>query len=442
MKTTPYLLQLRIQGIKNIKEPIQLDFYQKTVDKNFDPSKYKVKAIFGENGSGKTAIILSVFILQNILLNKSYLLDKDSQTRLVESINKHTKSSFIECEYVINTGEEIDIFSYRVDFSIRDDNRVHIDGELFQTKSNNSRNKYKKVFETKQGELIYYGNKDNFTVLQHKTQNLLEQQSFLTCVINNENYEIFKRDKMLIPLCLLVVFGSSIMTYLDETDRHFNYYLKQRIEDFCSGETSNENIKGFFDNNNHILNSFSDELYVPKDKYDNFEKRISKKCEFLKIFKPDLQDIKIEKKEYADHYRCVLKMVYPLYTIDKEFESRGIKKLIELYDCFDAASYGFISFIDELDSNINDVYLGKLIEYFVYYGEGQLCFTSHNLSPMRTLNEEKSSISFLSNINTIHTWTRKGNENPENAYKKGFIEDSPFNVDPSDFLGVLGGSDE
>ena len=200
MKTTPYLLQLRIQGIKNIKEPIQLDFYQKTVDKNFDPSKYKVKAIFGENGSGKTAIILSVFILQNILLNKSYLLDKDSQTRLVESINKHTKSSFIECEYVINTGEEIDIFSYRVDFSIRDDNRVHIDGELFQTKSNNSRNKYKKVFETKQGELIYYGNKDNFTVLQHKTQNLLEQQSFLTCVINNENYEIFKRDKMLIPL--------------------------------------------------------------------------------------------------------------------------------------------------------------------------------------------------------------------------------------------------
>lgn len=54
----------------------------------------------------------------------------------------------------------------------------------------------------------------------------------------------------------------------------------------------------------------------------------------------------------------------------------------------------------------------------------------------------KNPIDFISSINTVHTWTKCGNLSPENAYKKGFIEDSPFNVDASDFLGILGGVDE
>ncbi len=50
---------------------------------------------------------------------------------------------------------------------------------------------------------------------------------------------------------------------------------------------------------------------------------------------------------------------------------------------------GQITFIDELDANINDVYLDKLIEYFILYGNGQLCFTAHNLSPMSLLKRNK-----------------------------------------------------
>ena len=61
---------------------------------------------------------------------------------------------------------------------------------------------------------------------------------------------------------------------------------------------------------------------------------------------------------------------------------------------------------------------------------------------MAVLRKNKNSISFLSGINTVHTWTNNGNQNPENAYRDGFIEDSPFNVDASDFLGILGGEDE
>ena len=163
---------------------------------------------------------------------------------------------------------------------------------------------------------------------------------------------------------------------------------------------------------------------------------------FIRIFKTDLKGIRIEAKEYGEFCICRRIMVYDGYELDEEYESRGIRKLMRLFDVLDAACNGEIVFIDELDSNVNDVYLNKLIEYFVYYGKGQLCFTAHNLSPMSVLRESKCAISFISGVNTLHTWTSNGNQNPEHAYRDGFIEDSPFNVEASDFLGVLGGADD
>ena len=70
---------------------------------------------------------------------------------------------------------------------------------------------------------------------------------------------------------------------------------------------------------------------VPKKKYEYFEKSIEKLCDFIKIFKSDLKEIEIEKKENGDFYICELIMVYEAYKINAEFESTGIKKLIKLY---------------------------------------------------------------------------------------------------------------
>lgn len=183
-------------------------------------------------------------------------------------------------------------------------------------------------------------------------------------------------------------------------------------------------------------------VLIPKTFYDIYKERITRLKMFIQIFKPELVDIEIEKKDYNQFYQCNLKMVYEDYTLDREFESRGIKKLMGLFDYLDGANKGYIIFIDELDSNINDVYLDKIIEFFKLYGNGQLCFTSHNLSPMSVLKGNKNAITFISSMNTVHTWTNSGNLSPENAYKNGFIEDSPFNVDASDFLGILGGDED
>ena len=105
MKPLFYLLSLKISGIKNIEVPIELNFYKKTINNSdFDPEKYRIKAIYGENGSGKTAIITAVKILQNFLTDKNYLIDSDNQKILVETINKKTHSGFIECEIYTDFG--------------------------------------------------------------------------------------------------------------------------------------------------------------------------------------------------------------------------------------------------------------------------------------------------------------------------------------------------
>ena len=86
-----YLLHIRLSGIKNISKEIQLDFYNKVLE-GFNPEKHRVKAIYGENGSGKTAITTAISIAKKIVLSPNYLKQIDTQTLLGEMINKETHS--------------------------------------------------------------------------------------------------------------------------------------------------------------------------------------------------------------------------------------------------------------------------------------------------------------------------------------------------------------
>ena len=92
MESTFYLLNLNISGIKNIENEIRLDFYKKKITKDFDPSRYRVKAIYGENGSGKTGIVTAVQILKELLTNRNYLNQSVNQIFLNEIINKNSQS--------------------------------------------------------------------------------------------------------------------------------------------------------------------------------------------------------------------------------------------------------------------------------------------------------------------------------------------------------------
>ena len=439
-----YILRLKICGIKNIEAPVEFNFYKKTISNDFDPEKYRIKAIYGENGSGKTAVITSVKLLQNLLMYKSYLADSDTQRSLVEMVNKKTKKGFVECEFYVNFDDEKLIMCYRADFAVKNDERFYLTAEKLESKNGRySKNAFSPVFVTNEGSLIKYADKSAYAYFKEKTMNLLDKQTFSSTIIDlGDIIKEYRKADAFVQQMLLSIFAMSLYVSLDEADNHINYAIRERIREMDEETLKSHGIDLIHQISSKVLSANCNEHMILKKFFNRYEKKIDRLCDFIKIFKPELKGIEIEKKDYDKCYRCNLKMVYEDYTLDKEFESRGIKKLMDLFNFLDAASTGSIVFIDELDSNINDVYLDKLIEYFVYYGKGQLCFTSHNLSPMSVLKGNKNSINFISSINTVHVWTNSGNLSPENAYKNGFIEDSPFNVDASDFLGILGDSNE
>lgn len=444
MDNLVYLLNMTVSGIKSIKKEICLDFYKKTIDKKFDPNKYRIKAIYGENGCGKSAIITAVKIFQDLMIKDNYLNESKTQVFLDEIINKSTQRFCFSCEFLIDINTSNIVYKYSMEIGKNDKGLYEIQSEILSTKNGNyANNHYNLVFEVKNGELVFVDSSDEQRkVLEKKSLNLLTSHSFVDIYITNLEKDIIKREEktdkeLFIHIFMCLALAIVIKVYLAEEDQHELYFLRKRLRE--SRMENPELQKGLIEYG-EITNVFSsvNDKRVEKDYFDKYRKKVEQLTQFIKIFKPELVSIDIDAKENGDHYECELNLNYGDYAINKEFESTGIKKLIRLFDCFVSASTVGIVFVDEMDSNLNDVYLCKLIEYFMYYGKGQLCFTTHNLDPMTVLKENRNSIDFLSSDNHLVPWVSRGNASPENCYKNGMIEDSPFNIDATDFIGIFG----
>lgn len=440
MDNLVYLLNVRMSGIKSIKNEIRLDFYKKTVDKNFDPDKFRVKAIYGENGSGKTAIITGIKIFQNLMLSNQYLNESKNQRFLDEIINKETSRFTFGCEYI--TGEEESYIVYDYNFELEKNNKGDyvIKHESLNLKNGNyPNNNYVNVYECDNGELININcNETVKNIIEKKTFNLLNKNPFMSLYIVDYTSVIEKDKEFSYNIAVMLFLIALINVYINEEDKHDIYFLRKTIRE--SHEKSSEYINDI----NEILDTISvysgfDDNSISKSEFDKYKESVKQLTKFIQIFKRELKSIDIDAKDDGDNYRCELIFNYGNYKVNKEFESTGIKKLVRLYSAFKAANNYGIAFVDEMDSNINDIYLCKLIEYFMYYGKGQLCFTMHNVDPMSLLKQNKNSIDFLSSDNKIVSWVSKGHASPENYYKNGMIENSPFNIDATDFIGIFEG---
>ena len=228
----------------------------------------------------------------------------------------------------------------------------------------------------------------------------------------------------------------NIMNFVRQCEPRWDY-VNERL--FSTTKAQLELLNKYGLDNTFLLqyDVLCDQKYV-----DLFKNNVDKLYEFLHIFKSELRGIEIDRKENQNTFMCSLVMVYDSYKIHAEFESTGIKKLIKLYAYLKKMVEGEIVFIDEFDSNLHDVYLCALLEYLMEYGEGQLCFTTHNVGPMDILKRNKKSIDFLSVDHKIYPWTTNGNYSPSKLYRNGMIEGSPFNVDSIDFIGVFDSSEE
>lgn len=456
-----YLINYSVKGIKSLDQLITLSFYKKTIPKNPDTQEYNIKGIYGMNGSGKSAIITSVEILRNLLIDPGYLNNPIAQKNLDAIINKRTGKLFIEVDYVANVMETLMLFRYNMTLAKDISGRYIISHEALSVKRATSKSETMiLLFEVMDGEITFLSElkeKDEFSVkMLNKTMNLLDTASMSALFYEKFLIIIMKKIKegnvedisfLEAALSFLYFFGEKIHVYLDQSDDHRSYVARNPLENYGDREKYKDAIDGLLGSlakmNNDYLSVISvTGNIVSKFLYSKFEEEIDQLYEFLHIFKSDLQKIEIDKKENHDVWVCDLVLVYDSYKIHAEYESTGIKKLIKLFAYIKEMVEGGIVFIDEFDSNLHDVYLCALLEYLMEYGEGQFCFTTHNVGPMDVLKRRKKSIDFLSENHKIYSWKTNGNYSPSRLYRNGMIEGSPFNVDSIDFISVFGSGGE
>ena len=185
-------------------------------------------------------------------------------------------------------------------------------------------------------------------------------------------------------------------------------------------------------NNDDIINS---------NEYEEYVNEITKIKNFLKVFKPDLEDIDIRPSDArGGKLICKKTLIYKNGDkVDMEYESTGIKKLVRIFSALSTVDSGGVVFVDEFDANIHDVYLCKLVEYFLECTNGQFIFTTHNLGPMEVLDKKglKHSVDFINN-QKVTPWRRNGNYSVVNVYRNGMVPNSPFNINSVDFVKVFG----
>lgn len=121
------------------------------------------------------------------------------------------------------------------------------------------------------------------------------------------------------------------------------------------------------------------------------------------------QGIKVELLSVKDNAKLPIK-----------YESEGIKKIISILSAL-IAMYNNPSIcmvVDELDSGIYEFLLGEILKVIEQGGKGQLMFTSHNLRPLEVLNKDSL---YFTTTNTKNRYIKFANVKTNNNLRSLYI---------------------
>lgn len=433
------VLQIKTSGMKNLSEEITIDFANLTIEKGINKLN-NVKGVFGFNGSGKTALITSVDYYLRITTDPTFLLQKDTTRKLGRLLNFQTKrfdfSIVFECLNNL-------IIKHSIGVSKNNNGSFFIQYESIGVSVGRTLNDDFKTLVKKDENSISIASHKDLTddSLEFLKNTDLTYSSILTRVIdkiierskNDKQYKASITEKAFADLFFSV---NNIGVYLSNADMHNNYLFDKDVLD-----TLLSSLQALKDKKENWIDYYPAETIISKGSYEEYARDNKKLERFIKVFKPELKEIELEKSEDKDTYHVKRLFKYEKYNVEYEFESSGIKQLVKLFTYLSKCANGGVVFIDEIDVNINAVYFEKLISFFRKYGKGQLVFTTHNIEAMNALKGQSKSILVLGEDNKIDVWVGKGNKSPINDYFGGFFPHSPMNVEDFDFVNIFLGEE-
>lgn len=421
------LSSLMIENIKNVKKgTIFMPFVK---ERKMKSGGAEILGIYGQNGSGKTAVVDTLFFLQRIMIGK------ELNHNLMDYIDIDSSDAKIDAEFRIFGKDILFEVGYHIGL-VKENGEVKIDREYLNCAVNkDGKRTNKNIFmdyQRSEPECIF------------KPQKRLDE---LAGKKQNTKMDLIVARKMAEKSNCSYIFGESSREIFcrEHSDAFENYGIVIR-------ELYKFALKDLFVIRNAHSGMITANFLLPMA-FRVERDSIGMKGDFtVPLMEPVVLDAK--KKELLDTIIEQINMVlctiipgmkievrdYGQQSLDSgedgwkvelmsaregkrpipiRMESEGIIKIISILNALIQAfaNPSICLVIDELDAGIFEYMLGELLDIFQNSAKGQLIFTAHNLRALEMLDKESIMFSTTnSNNRYIHMKNVKDTNNIRSMY--------------------------
>lgn len=344
------LSRIEIYNFKNIKRA-ELDF------------KHSMLGLYGQNGSGKTALIDVLDLVKTILCGQKVSSDSSNM------IHVDADYSRIVVQFIIDENERHSEIEYSFKFNrscIYDEilSYAYTDGETRVVKS----------------KLIDTSNSPTFSpVSKYKSLIGTSKENELNVMVIKKMVRKEFRSFIFTSEFLEVVRNRSNECKDKEFMRHM--YILESLVDFANYELFVVKSKCCKD----------DSMVLSKSALDIYKKRIESMNRVLPYLVPDLTlDVQVLEKELMRDSSVGYRVELVSNKIPFQYESDGVKRIVSilqpLIEIFNNTSV--VVAIDDLDCGIHEYLFGEIVKLMCEQAKGQLIFTAHNLRPLEIINKK------------------------------------------------------
>ena len=414
---------VRIESItiENFKNVTQGTLHLENKRKDY---KASVLGIYGQNGSGKTALIDAILLLKFALCGKEipkkyadYIkVDAEYATLKYEfvvryaeitynawyqfSIRKAIEENTVSTDETTNanTNAKVEIFDEVLSFSYESKSEKLRKSQLIDTRTD-------ELFapKAKLQELVGDDKEEYMDLLVTKKLAKVTSRSFIfSRELINQYRKKCKNELYLKLIDGLYTYGHKELFIIDtESIGLISLHTLPLVFKYRN-ETS-ETVGG-------LLISLNGPAIIPEDMYDVVEKVIENMNIVLEQLVPGLRIGVVDLGATMTRDGKLAKQIQLVSLKNSKkipfcYESEGIKKIVSVLQLL-IVVYNNPSVtvaIDELDGGVFEYLLGQMLNIISEKGKGQLIFTSHNLRPLETI--DKGFIAFTTTFLRAKSFT-------------------------------------
>lgn len=437
-------------SIHNFKNVLQGEIKLEPTKNNY---KSSILGLFGQNGSGKTALIDAIEILKYVLCGNplpttffNYINFDSDYARFKFTFNifspelAEQKASY---EFSIKKMEEESLFSpdLRVGDSSANNHFLVFDEVLMCPIIGKSKSRFNKLIDTRKSETFSPETKRNLLIgndsgsktdlivykkfAEKTSRSFIFSNEFQSLIYNHldslssgdDEFEELKFYYRI--LNSLVKFGKRDLFIINTTKLGLLSFNFQPME----FKFPNQNLEQI----GRILFPYDSPITILKEHKSFLNKIILSMntvlCKIIPNLELVLKDFGVQLTDDGkEGVRVQLVSKRNNHELSLKNESEGIKKIISVLQLliFTYNNPTITVAIDELDSGIFEYLLGEILRIISEKGKGQLIFTLHNLRPLETL--DKNFVAFTT-TNPNHRYVRLTNVKETNNLRDFYYRD-------------------